>query len=230
MRHYYNILGLSEGADKPAIKSAYRSLVKKYHPDLNPDPSAERIFEKIQEAYEILYYDKTPPNRPLASHRSRSQSTKQNENVHNQASRERFAKKDAKEYLRKEHQKNEAFFNKMTSGIQWKIFRIGSFIMAGIALLFILELFLPRHIENNEVVAYSKDNYRGFRGGTVNLYELKTGDRVWLENSVFGRFNFHPDCKLEKSWIFHSPLLWFKKRTLLYIDIPWSLESGHFFH
>ena len=55
MKEYYDILGLKEGSDKNEIKKAYRSLSKKYHPDLNPNnKQAEEKFKKISEAYEIL--------------------------------------------------------------------------------------------------------------------------------------------------------------------------------
>ena len=35
-RDYYEVLGVEKGADDAAIKKAYRSLAKKYHPDMNP--------------------------------------------------------------------------------------------------------------------------------------------------------------------------------------------------
>lgn len=48
------ILGLKPGATQAEIKRSYRSLVRKYHPDLNPDPQAHQHFLQIQEAYDIL--------------------------------------------------------------------------------------------------------------------------------------------------------------------------------
>lgn len=55
MRDYYEVLGLSKGATDDDIKRAYRSLAKKYHPDLNPnDAEAEAKFKEANEAYEIL--------------------------------------------------------------------------------------------------------------------------------------------------------------------------------
>lgn len=51
-RDYYDILGVSRQADDAQIKRAYRRLVKKYHPDINP--GAEEQFKEITEAYEIL--------------------------------------------------------------------------------------------------------------------------------------------------------------------------------
>lgn len=54
---YYSVLGVSRDADKKAIKSAYRQLARKYHPDVNKDPGAEDRFKKIGEAYEVLSDD-----------------------------------------------------------------------------------------------------------------------------------------------------------------------------
>ncbi len=52
---YYEILGISKGADEKEIKSAYRKMAKKYHPDANPDnKEAEEMFKKVGEAYEVL--------------------------------------------------------------------------------------------------------------------------------------------------------------------------------
>lgn len=54
-RDYYEILGVSRGADAGEIKKAYRKLALKYHPDKNPDDSAaEAKFKEAAEAYEVL--------------------------------------------------------------------------------------------------------------------------------------------------------------------------------
>ncbi|MFT6399289.1 MAG: DnaJ-class molecular chaperone [Bradymonadia bacterium] len=52
---YYEILGLRRGADPDVIRTAYRSLARRYHPDQNPgDPSAEEAFKAVAEAYRVL--------------------------------------------------------------------------------------------------------------------------------------------------------------------------------
>src|SRR3990172_6969265 len=52
---YYKILGVSKSASEKEIKSAYRKLAQKYHPDKNPgDKKAEDRFKDINEAYEVL--------------------------------------------------------------------------------------------------------------------------------------------------------------------------------
>ena len=54
-RDYYEVLGVDKGADEATIKSAYRKLAKKYHPDANPDDKeAEAKFKEASEAYAIL--------------------------------------------------------------------------------------------------------------------------------------------------------------------------------
>ena len=50
----YAILNISENASLEEIKAAYRSLVKKYHPDVNKTQGAEELFKKVQNAYETL--------------------------------------------------------------------------------------------------------------------------------------------------------------------------------
>ena len=54
-RDYYEVLGVSKTASADEIKKAYRSLAKKYHPDMNPgDKEAEIKFKEANEAYEVL--------------------------------------------------------------------------------------------------------------------------------------------------------------------------------
>ncbi len=52
---YYKILGVEKNTTPKDIKSAYRKLARKYHPDLNPnDKDAKRKFQEINEANEVL--------------------------------------------------------------------------------------------------------------------------------------------------------------------------------
>ncbi len=55
---YYETLGVTRDADAGALKSAYRKLAMKFHPDRNPgDEQAEHKFKEINEAYEVLKDD-----------------------------------------------------------------------------------------------------------------------------------------------------------------------------
>ena len=54
-RDYYEVLGVPKNADDKKLKSAYRKLAKKYHPDANPgDHEAEKKFKEVGEAYTVL--------------------------------------------------------------------------------------------------------------------------------------------------------------------------------
>lgn len=57
MATYYEILGVSRSAKKNEIKTAYHILIKKYHPDHNPDPTAAAVTAKLNEAYSTLADD-----------------------------------------------------------------------------------------------------------------------------------------------------------------------------
>jgi DnaJ-class molecular chaperone len=73
LKDYYQILNIPADAGPKAIKSAYRQMALKYHPDHNPDnPQAAEHFGRIREAYEVLsqpdlkkkYDEKYTPSQP----------------------------------------------------------------------------------------------------------------------------------------------------------------------
>ncbi|HET7197879.1 MAG TPA: DnaJ domain-containing protein, partial [Burkholderiales bacterium] len=53
-RDYYRILGVQRTAAAEEIKTAYRRLARKFHPDVSKEPDAEARFKEVQEAYEVL--------------------------------------------------------------------------------------------------------------------------------------------------------------------------------
>ncbi|MDZ7816339.1 MAG: DnaJ C-terminal domain-containing protein [Planctomycetota bacterium] len=66
---YYKLLGVDRSASQKELAEAYRSLVRKYHPDVSKEPDAEEKFKQINEAYEVLKdpekrkrYDQLGPN------------------------------------------------------------------------------------------------------------------------------------------------------------------------
>ncbi len=53
-KDYYDVLGVTRSSTAAQIKSAYRKLARKYHPDVNKDPGATEKFKEATEAYEVL--------------------------------------------------------------------------------------------------------------------------------------------------------------------------------
>ncbi len=57
-RDFYEVLGVDKNTSQDDIKKAYRTLAKKYHPDINKEPGAEAKFKEVQEAYDVLSDEK----------------------------------------------------------------------------------------------------------------------------------------------------------------------------
>ena len=53
-KDYYEVLGIKRDAKEAEIKTAYRRLARKYHPDVSREPHAEQRFKEVGEAYEVL--------------------------------------------------------------------------------------------------------------------------------------------------------------------------------
>jgi len=53
-KDYYDILGVKPEAEAKEIKTAYRRLARKYHPDVSKEANAEKQFKEVSEAYEVL--------------------------------------------------------------------------------------------------------------------------------------------------------------------------------
>lgn len=86
MSNYYETLGVSKNASADEIKSAYRKLAMKYHPDRNPgDKAAEEKFKEISVAYDILSDEKKRANYDYYGSSSSNQNYQNYQNYQNQS-------------------------------------------------------------------------------------------------------------------------------------------------
>jgi curved DNA-binding protein len=53
-RDYYDVLGVDRTASAEELQRAFRTLARRYHPDVNSDPAAEERFKEVNEAYHVL--------------------------------------------------------------------------------------------------------------------------------------------------------------------------------
>lgn len=107
----YRMLGIQRTASPSEIKSAYRRLARKYHPDVNPDPASARRFARITDAYHILndpqrrkLYDREGVTADRASAQRAQQAARAARRAHYQAQADRAVN----EWLAKERAETKA--------------------------------------------------------------------------------------------------------------------------
>jgi hypothetical protein len=139
---FYRILGLTHSADANAIRDAYRSLAKQYHPDVSNLPDAHGRFIAITEAYEILSdpaararYDRTraSPSPKQASPRSEARYAQATED------RQQAARAKAESYSRMRYDQFDASaFDTVAGYVAPKM--LGCFVIGVIAIVILLAL------------------------------------------------------------------------------------------
>ncbi|WP_066759626.1 J domain-containing protein [Crocinitomix algicola] len=133
LNKYYKKLGISPTRDESVIKKAYRKKALKYHPDRNPSPTAQEEFIKLTEAYEILIGLQSSPqpqkSQPKTAEEVRAEKIKK--------AQERYHK-----MRNTEQKKDEAYFNKITTGLTWKFFKILAIYTAVFSILLTADFFL----------------------------------------------------------------------------------------
>jgi len=168
---YHQILGVSENASLAEVKKAYRTLARKFHPDMNAAEDAAEQFIRITEAYEIL-----------TGERMQKQSSYARPFSYEDLARER-----AKAYARMRYEefkkKCDAFESTPMHKLLWPAWV--NFVFIAIALFFITDSLLPKKIK---VCSFelSKKNFFMACGKKLTLsehhllYGLPVGDTVLL--------------------------------------------------
>lgn len=206
LKKYFDILGLPVTASDREIKTAYRKLAMRFHPDRNSDPQSRDKFILITKAYDILM----SPNRKIIEQQStRTAGNTGFSSTQREPTREERIKKarNRQEAQKaKEKRANERYYQSMISGRRWGIMNLISKVGAVIGLLLLLESLLPYHQIKDELIAFEMRSYNGFKYDSINLIRTEKGDEIYLAGLDFGFANDFPSILVVKSWLFHNPI------------------------
>ena len=243
-KRYFEILGIPPTKNENLVKRAYRKKAMKYHPDRNPSAAAKDKFIEVTEAYDkiLLALDeaknpkytsqnttyrqsstsKRPHQTKTQSNTQQSESSQQTKTKAEWEERVKEARKRYENMKRKEVLENERYYQSITSGKNWKRFKIIMFACTFISFLIILDsqFFSSQTIPSTIVSKDIKPSYG--RGSNAQSLEVvfENGQTAWVarnflsttdNNFIFlERTPFFKDIKYVKiyehdRWFYYTP-------------------------
>lgn len=198
----YNLLGLSSNASDQEVKKAFRKLAMRYHPDRNPEPQAHELFILLTEAY-----DEILNNKDTSSISQTRKSAQTNEtSTEEKEERMQTARKRYQDQVRKEQLESDRFFNFMTTGRNWRNFRIIALTGAIISLLLIADLFLPHHYQEDEVTQYKLNMAFSPSKKVLGVIKTRRDETYWISRMNYFVYSKNRSIYVETSWFFHNPI------------------------
>lgn len=201
-KRYFEILGISPTSDKEKIKKAYRKKALLYHPDRNPDPKANQLFIRITEAYEKLM------NPEVSAYHYTYKAPQETEEERKKRHFEERLKKAKLRYeiLKKlEEIENEKYYLKITSGIQWLVFRVIVVSCFALSLLFIYEYFAPSKTSFEQILSSNKNySFQGFFQSNVAPIKTEKNEKYWITGETVLLIDKNSFVKVERTPIFED--------------------------
>jgi len=204
MKRYFEILGIPPTKNEEIVKRAYRKKAMKYHPDRNPSEAAKDKFIQVTEAYDqiLLALEQakkpkytsqnttyTQTNTTRRPHQSRtytntqqSKSPQQSKTNTEWEERVKNARQRYEKMQRKEALENERYYRDITSGRNWKRFKIIMIACSFISLLIILD----SHFFSTQTIPSSVESkdFQPAYGRSPNMKSLQVvfdnGQKAWI--------------------------------------------------
>lgn len=174
-KDYYEILGVSSSAHAADIKRAYRKLALLYHPDRNPDPSAELHIKEVNEAYDVLSDPESRRAYDLSRERPFLQTSEtQQRQRHRDPAYRRPAGTKARSGYKSDNERIYEMMVEYQRPARWTI--IGSVVFCGILFL---DLVLPSRKITDEIIDVRHSKQVISRG--------KFGEKITAKIIVFAK-------------------------------------------
>ncbi|PIB36091.1 hypothetical protein BFP72_12145 [Reichenbachiella sp. 5M10] len=199
---YLDILELQPGATTQEVKSAYRRLSKRYHPDISKDPNAKEKFIEITEAYQFLtQVGPTPHHEPITYN--------YNPEADEYEARRRQARARAKQKAREAE--------RLQQELMQQILAVFDYIALGILafnILLSLDYSLPRNTEEQQIRSITKV-YERNRGNARYRYDEIAFDKYTMrfDKGEVIRLDHYDRAEVESTSLLGKPM-----RAVLTID------------
>jgi len=198
----YHILQLKPGATEEEIRRQYKRMALKVHPDINPSPKANEEFIQLTRAVEQLLN----PEKSASESRSAQRKSTVPETEEQLKARMEQAKMRFEQQRHQKLQENTQYFNQLTSGTRWMLFKWVVRVSWIVALALILDPVLPSHLEEDELMSYSSSNHNGILNDEITSVAFKNTGKYFLETRRSYWFNSYPEVLIEKTWLLHTPI------------------------
>lgn len=176
-KKYLDILNLSENTNPKEIKSQFRKLAKKHHPDANPsDKESHKTFILLKEAHDYLLANPLQEKPFIPVSDSPSKEAIRMERIRQARERLNKVKKREEEELRK-------YFEKKTSGTQWKIFKVFVILSSICGIILLIEPLLPKRTTVTQLTEIS-NQFGGLFSDNVVLIKTKDHQKTFLDASL----------------------------------------------
>ncbi len=202
---YLEMLNLPIYASKDDIRKQFRKLAKEFHPDRNKAENATEIFQSIKEAYDYLIEDR-PEINFIPIENSPSEEIKRMERI-------RKAKERLREQRLAEEKKIIESYQKLTSGLRWKVFSTISVISLFASFILLSEPYLPKHLEKQIVTDYSS-SYNGLTQNQVFLIKTNQKLKIFCKHTLQEKLFYNDTIYIERSFVFHNPTKIFHRNKL----------------